>query len=919
MNLSLAEIRQNAIRFSKEWKDASRERADAQTFWNEFFAVFGRSRKLVATFEEPVKNLKGQYEFIDLFWPGTLIAEHKSRGKDLDKAGAQAVNYIHHLANNHRFEETPSFLVISDFARIALHNLEDESASIEFPLEDLHKHIRQFAFIAGYQTRKLDPEDPANFQAVEKLANLHDQLEEAHFTGHQLERFLVRILFCLFAEDTEIFEPESFKLFLLNHTEHDGSDLGPKLAQLFQVLDTPPDQRDPNLSEDIAAFPHVNGELFRETLRFPTFTSRQREALMNCARFQWSKISPAIFGSLFQAAMQPKERRQIGAHYTSERDIMKLIRSLFLDDLRAEFDTIKTQKKKLEAFHDKLASLKFLDPACGCGNFLVITYRELRLLELDVLKALHPKLDALLNIATLLRVNVDQMYGIEIEEWPARIAEVALWLLDHQMNQLASQTFGNHYARLPLKAAPAIHVANALRINWRVVIDKSQCSYVLGNPPFVGSKFQSPQQRQDMEELIRLVDNGGLLDYVTGWYLKASEFVSNTTIKVAFVSTNSITQGEQAATLWHALYERRMSILFAHRTFVWQSEAKGKAHVHVVIIGFGVFDLNARKIIYEYGDSSDEFVARAVENISPYLISGSDRAVTSRSTPLCDVPPFVSGNKPIDDGNYLFTPAEKKAFIEREPASARLFRRWYGGDEFLNGTVRWYLWLADTPIDEIKTMPFVWARVEAVRAFRNKSTSKPTKAIANQPTHFHTTFSPTKPFLALPQVSSERRAYIPMAFMRPKDLCGDKLRLCPGATLFHFGILSSTMHMSWVKIVTGRLKSDFQWSVKLVYNNFPWPSPNPARIAGVEKCAQGVLEAREFCFKKGYSLADIYDPLFIEQSVYKAHRALDIAVDRAYRPQRFPSDIHRFEFLFALYEQLIAPLTATPKKKRSQS
>jgi len=439
----------------------------------------------------------------------------------------------------------------------------------------------------------------------------------------------------------------------------------------------------------------------------------------------------------------------------------------------------------------------------------------------------------------------------------------------------------------------------------------------MGNPPFVGAKFQTESQRGDMQEVAHFVDNGGLLDYVAGWYIKAADFIKGTKIKVAFVSTNSITQGEQAATLWHALYERHMSILFAHRTFPWQSESRGKAHVHVVIIGFGELDLDSRKKIYDYGEASDHPVVSTVENISPYLIAGADRAVTSRSKPLCDAPEFVSGNKPIDDGNYLFTPEQKRDFIQTEPKSAHLFRRWYGGDEFLNGVVRWYLWLADTPLDEIRAMPAVWKRVQAVRKFRTDSKSKPTNALAAKPTRFHTEFSPTKPFLALPQVSSEKRTYIPMAFMRPKDLCGDKLRLCPGATLYHFGVLSSRMHMAWVKIVTGRLESRFQWSVKLVYNNFPWPEKvNDVHRARVEQCAQAVLDAREPCLKAGESLADIYDPMMLPMQVLKAHRALDRAVDRAYRPQPFPSDVHRFEFLFSLYERLAAPLTAPAKKTR---
>ncbi len=484
MPISWNEIRQNAIQFSREWAGESREDAEAKTFWDDFFKVFGIKRRTVASFEEPVKKLSGQWGYIDLFWKGTLLAEHKSRGKPLDKAHSQAMEYIQGLKNEKRDAEIPRYVAVSDFARIALHDL-DEGTSAEFPVSEFHHHVDKFAFIPGYTQHKLADQDPINIQAVELLGDLHDALEAGGYSGHELERFLVRILFCLFAEDTALFERNAFTLFIENHTQADGSDLGPQLARLFQVLNTPEEKRQKNLLEELAVLPYVNGDLFAENLNFADFNRDMRNRLLTCCRFDWSRISPAIFGSLFQSVMEPKERRQVGAHYTSERDILKLVRSLFLDDLRAEFEKIRKDKKKLDAFHKRLGALTFLDPACGCGNFLVVTYRELRLLEIDVLKALHGQ-QMVSNIQFLSVIDVDAMYGIEINEFPAQIAQVALWLVDHQMNQRLSEAFGQYLVRLPLKKSATIRHANALRIDWNDVLPAERCSYVLGNPPFVG-------------------------------------------------------------------------------------------------------------------------------------------------------------------------------------------------------------------------------------------------------------------------------------------------------------------------------------------------------------------------------------------------------------------------------------------------
>ncbi|MFA4943840.1 MAG: DNA methyltransferase [Lentisphaeria bacterium] len=959
MPLSWNEIKQNAIRFARDWAGESREDAEAKSFWDAFFEVFGVRRRTVATFEEPVRNLKGQYGYIDLFWRGKLLVEHKSRGKDLDRASSQAFAYLQALAADGRQDEIPRCVIVSDFARIALHDLEPEEQldlplfegrrvnTIEFPLADLHRHVHAFAFIAGYKPHRVDPEDPANIRAAEVMGQLHDALAAGGYQGHALERFLVRILFCLFAEDSGIFDPNAFTNCLENSTREDGSDLGLHLARFFLLLNAPQDRRQAGLDERLASLPYVNGGLFAETLPFAEFNRDMRLALVRCTRFDWSRISPAVFGSLFQSVMEPAARRQVGAHYTSERDILKVIRSLFLDDLRAEFARIRTSKPKLEAFHQKLAALRFLDPACGCGNFLVLTYRELRLLEMDVLEALriHEQIIPGADISAISCIDVDQFYGIEIEEFPALIAETALWLMDHQMNLRLSERMGRYYQRLPLKKSATIHVGNALRLDWKELLPPENCAYILGNPPFVGAKFQTPEQKADIAAVAGGVNNAGLLDYVTGWYFKAADYIQGTCIAAGFVSTNSISQGEQPGVLWNPLFAKGMKIRFAHRTFPWASEARGKAHVHVVIIGFGGAD-SATKRIYDYEGETP--TVREVRNISPYLVEGPDTAIVNRQKPLCAVPEIGIGNKPIDGGNYLFTAAEKDAFLKLQPEAAPYFRPWIGSAEFINGWQRWCLWLGDCPPGELRKMPEVMKRIEAVREFRLASKSPPTQKLALTPTRFHVENLPASNFLVVPGVSSERRPYIPIGFMTPDVIASNLVNIIPAATLWHFGILTSAMHMAWVKQVCGRLKSDYRYSNKLVYNNFPWPQPAPdaadksnlsdgsvgsdrsdrsgrsdkaaaefaRRRAAVEASAQAVLDARAPHLARGSTLADLYDPLTMPPELVRAHQALDHAVEKCYRPAPFAGDRARVEHLFALYEKLTTgPLEAGMKAR----
>ncbi len=647
-----------------------------------------------------------------------------------------------------------------------------------------------------------------------------------------------------------------------------------------------------------------------------------RNGLLACCAFRWETISPAVFGSLFQAVMIAKARRQIGAHYTAEKNILKLIRSLFLDDLRAEFDSIKADRStrrtaRLQEFHEKLARLRFLDPACGCGNFLVITYRELRKLELEVLAALHGQQHemSLDDVNRLSKLNVHQFYGIEIEEFPARIAEVALWLTDHQANVALSEAFGQFYQRLPLRASPHIQVGNALRTDWTQVLPPEQCSYILGNPPFVGKTFMTAAQKADMEQVCRHVKGSGVLDYVTGWYFKAAEYVQGASTRCAFVSTNSISQGEQPGILWGELFAKyKLKIQFAHRTFPWESEARGKAHVHVVIVGFGTSDVLA-KLITDYDTDLDHPTSTQAANINPYLVAGADTCMFKRREPLCLCEAMVYGSKPVDGGHLILDGEARADLLERCPEAARFVRRFHGSVEFINGIERWCIWLADVQPNAWRDLPPIRERVEAVRSFRMASIKAKTVEQADQPYLFGELRQPSSDYLVIPEVSSETRRYIPIGYADSKVIASNLLYTVPKASVYTFGILSCQMHMAWVRYVCGRLKSDYRYSAGIVYNNYPWPqSVTDKQRSAVETAAQAVLNAR--AQYPTSTLADLYDPLTMPAPLLQAHQALDRAVDRCYRPEPFPSDRHRVEYLFALYEKLTAPLVAAAKPTR---
>ena len=923
MRLPLKEIRQNAIRFAHEWAGATSEQAEAQSFWNDFFEVFGLKRRSIASFEKKVKNLKGRFDRIDVLWSGVMIGEHKSRGQSLAKAATQALDYCDSLLREGRGDgdEVPRYIVVSDFARFAVHDLEAEPGKtemVEVALDKLHEKIRAFDFISGYKSRKVDPEDPINVRAVVKLGKLHDQLERAGYKGHRLEQFMVRILFCLFAEDTGIFDPDTFKSWVMD-TREDGSDLGPQLARFFAVLDEKPEDRNANLAEGLAGLPYVNGRLFAESLKFADFDRGMRDALVECCEFQWAAISPAVFGSLFQSIMTGEEgharRRQGGAHYTTERDIMKLVRSLFLDDLREEFERVKANKTRLAAFHDKLAGSRFFDPACGCGNFLVIAYRELRLLEIDILKALQGEktVQRVIHIDALLKLNVDQMYGIEIEEWPARIAEVAMWLVDHQMNQKVSEVFGEPVLRLPLTRSAHITHGNALRIDWNDVLAARDCSYLLGNPPFVGKAFMTEAQNADVEHVAGKLKGRGVLDYVTMWYLKAADYIDGTDCRAAFVSSNSITQGEQVGIIWPELWRRKVKINFGHRTFVWRSDARDPAHVHVVIIGFWKTDA-AKKWIIDYEGSGDG-AATLASNINPYLIDHRDLVIQARSSPLNGAPAIVFGSMPNDGGHLLLDDDEKADLLAKEPGAAKFIRRLYGSKEFINEIPRWCLWLKDATPGDLKTLPEVLKRVALVKKHREESDRATTQELAGTPSLFGEDRQPHSEYLLIPSASSINRDYIPMAFQPAEVIASNLVMMVPGASMYHFGVLTSRIHMGWVRTVCGRLKSDYRYSNRLVYNNFPWPEGvTKAQRNAVEEKAQAVLAARAAVGGQTYS--DLYDPLTMPRGLVDAHKKLDLAVERCYRKARFKSERERVEFLFDRYEAITNLFAPTAKRKR---
>ena len=921
MRHSWNEVRARAAAFSRKWAAAGYEKGETQSFYNDFFRVFGVQRRSVARYEQHVRKLDDSSGFIDLFWPGVLIVERKSAGRDLSNAFGQAGEYFDALPEHQR----PRFILVSDFQSFQLHDLDAREVT-RFTLAALAENVEALGFILGVQRRRFRDQDPANLKAAELVGRLHDALEAAGYGTQDLERFLVRTVFCLFADDTGIFERRDLFLeFIETRTSQDGSDLGPWMALLFQVLDTPESQRVTTLDEDLARFPYVDGDLFREPLRIPSFTAEMRKRLLDACRFDWSNISPAIFGALFQSVTDRSARRARGAHYTTEQNILKVLGPLCLDDLKARLARLLARKDSrrrsaLRAFQRELGQLTFFDPACGCGNFLIIAYRELRLLEIEVLRALRPPpgvaSQEVLDVTHLSQVNVDQFYGIEIGAFPARIAETALWMMDHIMNNRLSTEFGQNYARIPLRVSPRIVQADALELDWSEALPPERCVFVVGNPPFGGFVIRDARkQRTTRAVMAALGASGARLDYVAAWFLKAGEYARGRCARIAFVATNSITQGEQVAQLWPALFGRYgLEIEFAHRTFAWGSDARGAAHVHVVIIGLRDRpSVSPKKRLFLYEGSTGDSTEIGLKRISPYLTDASrlgnpHLVIERRAKSIAGFPAIRVGSKPVDRGIYIMDRRERAEFLAAEPLAAALVRPFIGGFEFINGVERWILFASGAEPDTLRSMPQVMKRIRAVKEYRSCRAGNLAKSLSERPTDFHVTVVPKSEFLVIPEVSSERRKSVPIGYLKPPAIPSNQLLVIEDAPLHLFALLASRMHMAWLRHVGGRLESRLRYSSGIVYNSFPAPPPG-ARLSSLEPLAQGILDAR--AAHPESTLAGVYEPDLMPSDLRQAHERLDRAVDRLYRPKRFFTERERVEHLFTAYERLQARTAAS--------
>jgi len=889
------QIQSNAVSFSHRWEGAHNEEAQGQAFTLDFFRVFGvADPERVGNFEHKVPLDEGRTGDIDYLWKKRIAVEMKSCGKDLKKAYEQLKEYVFHLPE----EDMPDLLMVCDFATIVLHRrTTGEKAS--FKTKDLRKHIKKFADIAGYETtRTYENQIEVNVKAAEKMARLHDALKEHGYEGHSLRVYLVRLLFCMFAEDSGIFPQDAFLNYVEN-SKDDGSDLSERTGKLFEVLNMPDEVRKKRtlLSADLRQFRYINGALFKDLLPSADFNSKMRQILIDCCKFDWSKISPAIFGAMFQGVMDKDQRRELGAHYTSEENILKLINPLFMDELWQEFDRVKTDPARLDRFHEKISDLKFLDPACGCGNFLIITYRELRALELEVLKMKVVSSQRVLDITPLLKVNVEQFYGIELEDFPCQIAQVGMWLIDHLMNLRVSDEFGVYVARLPLTQSAHIVNGNALRMDWETVVSKSELGYILGNPPFVGHQWRNAEQMADMKTVFADNCKTGKLDYVCCWYKKAIDYMARTVIKAAFVSTNSIVQGESVAIMWKPLFESGVEIIFAYRTFKWSNEAKGKAGVHCVIVGFACKNVVHVKQIF-----ADNTVYHA-EHINGYLLDAPDVFIQSRGKPLTKhMPEMNKGSQPTDGGYLLLSQSEREEMITEYPQAAAWIKQYIMGDDFINNGVRYCLWLKGVMPAEYRSIKPITQRIENVAKIREKSPTESVRRDADTPMLFTQIRQPEIDFLVIPRVSSERRKYIPMGFLSPDIIVGDKIQFIPNATLYQFGVLTSNVHMAWTRVVCGRLEMRYMYS-PAVYNNFPWPDATTEQKAGIEKLSQGVLNARALFTES--SLADLYDPLTMPPELLKAHQNLDRAVMKLYGYPINTSEAEVVAKLMERYQKLI--------------
>lgn len=912
-----------AKKFADYWKDKGYEKGESQAFWMSLLRdVYGIAQpEQFISFEDQVKL--DHTSFIDGYIEAThVMIEQKGLGKDLRKGIKQSDGSVlspfqqaKRYAAELPYSKRPRWIITCNFSEFLVYDMEKPNGEPEqILLKDLPKEFYRLQFLVDTGSEHLKKEMEISLKAGELVGKLYDAILKQYKnpddpeTLKSLNKLCVRLVFCLYAEDSGIFGRHGMfhdylKKYPVNEVRH-------KLVELFRILDTKENDRDPYLDEDLLAFPYVNGGLFAdENVEIPRFTEEIVQLLLSNASedFDWSGISPTIFGAVFESTLNPETRRSGGMHYTSIENIHKVIDPLFLDSLKAELEDIKalkvekTRQQKLRDFRKKLSTLVFLDPAAGSGNFLTETYISLRRLENDALfEETHGQM--MLGDNDVIQVSIGQFYGIEINDFAVTVAKTALWIAESQMMQETESLMQIDLDFLPLKSYANIVEGNALRIDWESVVPKDRLSYIMGNPPFVGYSLQSKAQKDDIlsiyvDEKGKPYKTAGKIDYVAGWYFKAAQLMENTAIRTAFVSTNSITQGEQVAGVWKPLYDRfGIHIDFAHRTFRWDSEASLKAHVHCVIVGFSVAENNAPKQLFDNG------AVKVVENINGYLIEADNIFVDNRSKPICSVSEMAKGSIPVDDGNFFFNSEEYSEFVAVEPASVKFIKKFYGAREFLHNEERWCLWLLDASPAELKSMPNVMKRVQNIREFRLKSTKAATVKFADYPTRFMEIRQPTTDYILVPSHSSENRKYIPIGFEKSDVICGNANFVIPNATLYEFGVLTSNVHMAWTRVVCGRIKSDYRYSNTVVYNNFPWCNPTPEQKSKIEQTAQAILDAR--AKYPDCSLADLYDELTMPPELRKAHQANDFAVMAAYG---FPKNITESECvaeLMGMYREM---------------
>ena len=885
-----------AKNFVNYWSSKGYEKGESQSFWLSLLRdILGVEKpETIIRFEDKV--MLDHTSFIDGIISSThVLIEQKSADKNLRKAIKQSDgSYLTPFQQAKRYSaelpysERPRWIVTCNFREFLIYDMEKPTGEPEsILLNDLPKEYYRLQFLIDTGNESVRKEMEISIKAGELVGVLYDEILKQYkdptseSTLKSLNMLCVRIVFCLYAEDSGLFgEHLKFHNYIKGFAV---KDVRRAIIDLFKVLDTKPEERDPYMDETLASFPYVNGGLFAdENIEIPQFNEQIVQLLLRNAseNFDWSEISPTIFGAVFESTLNPETRRSGGMHYTSIENIHKVIDPLFLDDLREELAQIKdiriekTRTRKLEEYRKKLSSLTFLDPACGSGNFLTETYISLRRLENEALKIIHGG-QIVLGFDDLIKVSIGQFYGIEINDFAVTVAKTALWIAENQMMKETEEIVNMNLDFLPLKSYANIVEGNALRLDWESVVPKDKLNYIMGNPPFVGARLMSPSQKSDLFFVFGSKwKNAGNLDYVACWYKKCADFIKGTSVRVALVSTNSVSQGESVANLWKPLFADGVHFDFAHRTFRWDSEASIKAHVHCVIIGFSTAPNSKPKVIY----SSER--PQIVRNINGYLLNAENIFVESRNKPLCDIPPIGIGNKPIDGGNYLFTEEQKDEFVKKEPLSEKWFRPWIGSDEFINRYYRYCLWLGDCPPNELRKMPECMKRVQAVREYRLSSPSAGTVKLADTPTRFHVENMPKSNYIVIPEVSSEKRKYVPMGFLSPEILCSNLVKIVSNATLYHFGVLTSNVHMAWMRAVSGRLKSDYRYSKDIVYNNFPWPAPTEEQKAKIEQTAQAILDAR--ALYPDSSFADLYDELTMPVELRRAHQQNDKAVMQAY-------------------------------------